>query len=255
MGWKSGYGVIVMTEGQQTCPDSAPAPLDPEVAAGTWVIIPVFNEASVISKVIGSITPIFPNVVAVDDGSSDDTWSELRRSAPHPLRHLVNRGQGAALQTGTEYALRNGARRIAHFDADGQHRLEDLQKLTAAVAGGECDIALGDRFSGDTSEISAARQSILRMAVLFHRVFSGIRLNDVHNGLRVFSREAAESIEITADRMAHASELIDLIARSGMRIREYPVTIRYSDYSKAKGQRWTGGFRILFHYLIGRIAG
>jgi len=84
---------------------------------------------------------------------------------------------------------------------------------------------------------------------------SGVRLNDVHNGLRVFSRDAAASIEITADRMAHASEIIDLIGRSGGRVREYPVTIRYSEYSREKGQRWTGSFRILFHYLVGRIAG
>ena len=227
--------------------------IDPEVAEGTWIVIPVFNEATVISDVIGSITPHFRNVVAVDDGSSDETWQAIQKSAPHPVRHLLNRGQGAALQTGTEYALRHGARRIAHFDADGQHRLEDLARMAAAVAAGECDIALGDRFAGDVSSIPASRKALLRMAVMFHRFMSGIHLNDVHNGLRVLNRTAAESIEITADRMAHASELIDLIANSGLRVRQYPVTIRYSDYSKAKGQRWTGGFRILFHYLVGRI--
>ena len=250
----SGYVELMRTPADTPIPDANPD-LDPTVADGTWIVIPVFNEAAAIREVIGSITPCFRNVVAIDDGSSDRTWEVLRDCAPHALRHFVNRGQGAALQTGTEFALARGARRIAHFDADGQHRLEDLKTMVAGVAGGECDIALGDRFAGDASEIPPTRRLLLRAAVLFHRVASGVRLNDVHNGLRVFSREAASSIEITADRMAHASEIIDLIARSGVRVREYPVTIRYSEYARGKGQRWTGSFRILLHYLVGRIAG
>ena len=229
--------------------------LDSKTAAETWVVIPVFNESSVIADVVAEVRSVFPNVVTVDDGSSDETWDVLRRNSPHPLRHLINRGQGAAIQTGTDYALARGAARIAHFDADGQHRLEDLVRMVKGVADGECDIALGNRFSGDASTVPAFRKLILRGGILFHRVVSGVRLNDVHNGLRVFSRRAAFKMEITADRMAHASELIDLIARSELPIKEFPVTIRYSEYSKAKGQRWTNGFRILFHYLVARIAG
>jgi glycosyltransferase involved in cell wall biosynthesis len=229
--------------------------VDAAVARDTWVVVPVYNEAAVIGGVIGQLRQVFPNVVCVDDGSTDGSWEAVRRSAPHALRHLVNRGQGAALQTGTDYALRHGARRIAHFDADGQHRIEDLARLASAVAAGECDIALGDRFGGDVSAIPPGRRALLRAAVLFHRIASGIDLNDVHNGLRVLSRGAAERIEITADRMAHASEIVDLIARSGLRVRQIPVTIRYTEYSRAKGQRWTGGFRIMFHYLVGRVLG
>ena len=253
MSLDSGYVDLMKTPAEERNRDVKTV-LDPAIADDTWIVIPVFNEAAAIREVIGSITPCFKNVVAVDDGSSDRTWDVLRECAPHALRHFVNRGQGAALQTGTDYALAQGARRIAHFDADGQHRVEDLKTMVAGVAGGECDIALGDRFAGDVSEIPKTRRLLLRAAVLFHRVVSGVRLNDVHNGLRVLSRDAATSIEITADRMAHASEIIDLIGRSGARVREYPVTIRYSEYARDKGQRWTGSFRILFHYLVGRIA-
>lgn len=229
--------------------------LDQDAALGTWVVVPVFNESRVIARVVRELRAVFPNVVCVDDGSSDGSWQAIQSATPHALRHLVNRGQGAALQTGVTYALRMGARRIAHFDADGQHRVADLERMTAAVASGECDIALGDRFGGDSSGVPAGRRALLRCAVAFHRVASGIELNDVHNGLRVFSRDAAERIELTADRMAHASEIIDLIARSGLRVRQVPVTIDYTDYSRAKGQSWTGGFRIMFHYLVGRALG
>ena len=227
----------------------------PEVARGTWVVIPVYNEARAVGAVIRGLREHFPNVVCVDDGSADGTWNVLRAEAPHALRHLVNRGQGAALQTGTAYALRQGAERIAHFDADGQHRVEDLARMAVLVADGSCDIALGDRFRGETAGIPAGRRLLLRTAVLFHRITSGIDLNDVHNGLRVLSRAAAERIELTADRMAHASEIVDLIARSGLRVAQVPVTIRYTDYSKAKGQSWTAGFRIIFHYLVGKVLG
>jgi glycosyltransferase involved in cell wall biosynthesis len=231
------------------------AGIDPEIADGTWIVVPVFNEAAKVGETIRELRTHFRHVVCVDDGSSDGTWAVLEREAPHALRHLVNRGQGAALQTGTLFALRGGARRIAHFDADGQHRIEDLVRMVEAVASGECDIALGNRFAGDASQVPAARRALLRTAVLFHRVTSGIALDDVHNGLRVLSRRAAERMEITADRMAHASELVDLVARSGLPMRQIPVTIRYTDYSRAKGQRWSGSFRILFHYLVGRAFG
>jgi len=241
--------------GSGNAPASGDGRIAPEVARGTWVVIPVYNEARAVGAVIRGLREHFPNIVCVDDGSSDGTWDVLRAEAPHALKHLVNRGQGAALQTGTTYALRQGAERIAHFDADGQHRVEDLARMAALVASGACDIALGDRFAGDTSGIPAGRRLLLRTAVIFHRVSSGIELNDVHNGLRVLSRTAAERIELTADRMAHASEIVDLIARSGLRVSQVPVTIRYTDYSKAKGQSWTGGFRIIFHYLVGKVLG
>lgn len=223
--------------------------------SGTWVVVPLYNEASVIGGVLRELRRRFANVVVVDDGSSDGSYEAARPEATWVLRHLVNRGQGAAIQTGTAFALARGAERVAHFDADGQHDVRDLQRMVERVASGACDIAIGDRFADGASNVPTGRRILLRGAILFHRVASGVELSDVHNGLRVFSREAAERIEITADRMAHASELVDLIARSGLRVAEVPVRIRYSEYSLAKGQRWSGGFRVLFHYLVGRLFG
>ena len=229
--------------------------MDAAVARDTWVVVPVYNEATVIQGVLEQLLKVFPNVVAVDDGSSDPSFEAIRASGAHALQHLVNRGQGAAIQTGTDYALSRNAARIAHFDADGQHRIEDLITMVESVHSGECQIALGNRFAGDASQVPPPRRLLLRAAVIFHRIASGIALNDVHNGLRVLDRSAALKIEISADRMAHASEIIDLIARSECTVKEIPVTIRYSEYSRNKGQRWTGGFRILFHFQIHRQLG
>ena len=228
---------------------------DREICAGTWVVVPLYNEASVIADVLHRLRATFPNVVVVDDGSTDGSAEAARPEATWLLRHIVNRGQGAALQTGTEFALSRGAERIAHFDADGQHRVRDLLEMSRLVASGECEICLGDRFADGAEEVPRGRRLLLRAAVLFHRIASGSDLSDVHNGLRVLSRRAAERMEITADRMAHASELVDLVANSNLPVRQVPVRIRYSEYSRGKGQRWTGGFRVLFHYLVGRIFG
>lgn len=220
----------------------------------TYVVIPAYNEARCIAQVAREVRAEFPNVVVVDDGSGDETYNEAKRAATFALRHVVNRGQGAALQTGISFALRHGARYVVTFDADGQHDPHDIAALLAPITAGECDVTLGSRFMGQHRHtMPFTRQLLLRLAVVFTRVVSGMRLTDTHNGLRAFSRRAAGAMDITLDGMAHASELLDQIKRAGLAYREVPVRIRYSDYSLAKGQTTGGAFRILVHYLFGRL--
>jgi glycosyltransferase involved in cell wall biosynthesis len=227
--------------------------LSTEVREGIFVLMPAYNEGACLEEVVSEVRAQYPNVVVVDDGSSDDTFAVAKRCARYVLRHAINRGQGAALQTAIEFALMRGARYIVTFDSDGQHRLEDVPAMIDPILRGECEITLGSRFLGRESDIPAARRVILRLGVLFTRVFNRVKLTDAHNGLRAFSRKAAGRINITLDRMAHASELIDLIKRSGLPFREVPVKIRYTEYSLAKGQPSRNALNIVFHYLIGRI--
>ena len=244
-----------MTTGDERGLDPVETRPTAEVREATFVIVPAYQEATTLPRVLEELVATYPQVVVVDDGSSDGTDAVARARAPYVLRHLVNRGQGAALQTGMVFALSRGARWIVTFDADGQHRVEDVAGLLAPLVRGECEITLGSRFLGQALHLPPMRWLVLRLAVLFTRTMSGVRLTDTHNGLRAFSRDAAERIEITMDRMAHASELIDLIAATNLPFREVPVTIHYSDYSKAKGQSSGGAIRVAFHYLIGRLLG
>jgi glycosyltransferase involved in cell wall biosynthesis len=220
---------------------------------GLYVVIAAYNEAEVISRVVGELRAVYPNVVVVDDGSSDDTWRSACGAGATVLRHAVNRGQGAALQTGISYALRAGAELIVTFDADGQHRVQDVAALAAPIAAGEVEICLGSRFLDDSDAVPLGRRMLLAAAIAFTRLTSGLRLSDAHNGLRAFSRRAAAGIDIQLDRMAHASELIDQIRGSGLSYREVPVRIRYTDYSLAKGQRSSAALRVAWDYLIGRL--
>lgn len=224
-----------------------------ETRLATFVIIAAYNEQHMLARVAADVQRLFPNLVVVDDGSSDDTWNVARGTARFALRHVVNRGQGAALQTGLEFALKRGAQYIVTFDADGQHKPEEIERLLGPVASGSCDITLGSRFLGRAAvNLPWSRRAVLKLGVWITRVMNRLPVTDAHNGLRCFSRRAAEQITITADRMEHASELIDLVRRTKLPWQEVPVEIHYTDYSMGKEQSSLRAARILFHYLMAR---
>jgi glycosyltransferase involved in cell wall biosynthesis len=215
----------------------------------TWIVIAAYNEGAVIRSVVSEVVAEGWSVVVVDDGSVDDTAAAARMPGVVVLQHAVNLGQGAALQTGIDYARRHGARAIVTFDADGQHSVEDIPELVAALT--HADIALGSRFLGKAAVgVTAGRTALLRVATLVSNRLSGMRLTDAHCGLRAFRASVAPALEITQDRMAHASELLRKIQRSGLRVVEVPVTIRYTEHSVRKGQSGLQAIRILFDYFF-----
>jgi glycosyltransferase involved in cell wall biosynthesis len=214
----------------------------------TWVVIAAFNEGKVIAGVVAEVAAAGWPVVVVDDGSRDNTAEAARMPGVTVVRHRVNLGQGAALQTGIDYALRRGARTIVTFDADGQHSCEDIPLLVAALD--NADIALGSRFLGKVEGASQRRVALLRTATKVSNSLSGMKLTDAHCGLRAFRASAAPALRITQDRMAHASELLRKIKTSGLRVVEVPVTVRYTEHSMSKGQGGIQAVRILFDYFF-----
>ncbi|MDK9713621.1 MAG: glycosyltransferase family 2 protein [Sulfuritalea sp.] len=217
-----------------------------------WVVIPAMNEGSCIHDVVRGVRDLYKQVVVVDDGSTDDTVTRALEAGAIVVRHPVNLGQGASIQTGIEYALEQGADLIATFDADGQHQPDDLARLVSALEPARADVALGSRFLGDAPGISLGRRALLRLAIWYTILSTGLRLTDAHNGLRVFTRAAATRIRITQNRMAHASEILEAIATLKLRFVEVPVTIKYTEYSKQKGQRGSDALKILTDLFVGR---
>lgn len=218
-----------------------------------WVVVPAFNEGPVVAATVGDLLRCFRNVIVVDDCSGDVTGTLALQAGAHVARHPVNLGQGAALATGIAYALRHGADAVVTFDADGQHSATDASAMVGRLDADGVDVVLGSRFLGHAEGISAGRRRLLRLAVLFTRLTTGLSLTDAHNGLRVFSRHAAETIRIRQNRMAHASEILEQIALHRLRLVEVPCSVVYTDYSRAKGQRWTGVFSILGDLLTRRL--
>src|ERR1700758_2084283 len=127
-----------------------------------WIVIPAFNEAAVIDEVVADVRSIFEHVVCVDDGSTDGCGEIARRAGAHLVRHPINLGQGAAIQTGVEYARKQpGAKVFATFDADGQHRLKDVATMIDRLAAGDVDVVIGTRFGGTEASL-ASRPPLLK---------------------------------------------------------------------------------------------
>jgi len=222
-------------------------------AIDLWVVMPALNEGPVIGKVVMAVRALGHNVIVVDDCSGDDTGAKALEAGATVLRHPINLGQGAALQTGIRYALRRGAGSIVTFDADGQHRPEDIRVLLDTQAKTGADVVLGSRFLGHAENLPRLRRMLLQLAIVYTHITSGVKLTDAHNGLRLLTRRAAERIRISQDRMAHASEIIDQIGALGLTAVEVPVTIVYTEYSLRKGQKLGNAFNILIELLVARL--
>ncbi len=209
-------------------------------------IIPAFNEESRVAKAVRDALSHVDSVVVVDDCSRDNTANAARMAGALVLRHAINRGQGAALQTATEFALRRlGAEIVVHFDADGQMQGSDIPAMVEPIRSGAADVVLGSRFLGKAVDMPASRRIVNRLAQWFTVAISGIRLTDTHCGFRALSRRAAQEMTITLDRMAHASQIQDLVVVKKLRYVERPVTIVYSAETLAKSESSMRAFGIV----------
>lgn len=221
-----------------------------------WIIVPAFNEAKVIADVIADLRQVFDHVVCVDDGSKDDTADIAWRAGAHVVRHPVNLGQGAAIQTGVEYARSQpGAAVFVTFDADGQHRVKDVVVMIDRLSKGDVDVVIGTRFAGTTvSQTPPLKRLILRAAARLSPSSNRLHLTDSHNGLRVFNKTVADNLNLTMNGMSHAGEFITLIVENHWRVAEEPVEILYTEYSMSKGQPLLNGVNIVFDgFLRGRM--
>ena len=201
-------------------------------------VIPAYNEGSRVAAAIADAKQYVDHVVVVDDCSGDDTGLVAKSAGAIVLRQIINRGQGAALQTGTDYALKTlVADVVVHFDADGQMMGSEIPMMVQPIAAGEADVVLGSRFLGkEALNMPFMRRLMIRLGTLFTIVLSGIRVTDTHNGFRALSRKAAGDMRISLDRMAHASEILDLVKTKRLKYVERPVTISYSAETLQKGQ-------------------
>lgn len=217
----------------------------------TWVVIPLYNEATVIHDVVSRVKAVFPNVVCVDDGSSDESVGQAKSAGAVIVQHPINLGQGAALQTGFDYALSDpDMTEVVTFDADGQHSLEDAEGMVRLMHEQNLDVVIGSRFLDSRTQVSSAKKIVLKLAAVFTRWSTGMALTDAHNGLRVINRSTLEKFRLKQNRMAHASEIVDVFSRLKVTWAEFPTHIVYSEYSKAKGQSLLNSVNILVELLF-----
>ncbi len=216
-----------------------------------FIIVPAYNEAKNIGRVIGGLfSQGLENIVVVDDGSSDDTFELAKSAGAIVLRHEINRGQGAALQTGNEYALANGADLVVHFDGDGQFNPADIAEALAVMRNKNTEVIFGSRFLDNRSKIPWTKKYIiLPISRIINQLFTGLKLTDAHNGFRILSRRALGKINIFQDRMAHNSEIVRQIKERGLSFAEHPVRVEYFEYGQGVG----GGLKIIREILQERL--
>ena len=223
-----------------------------------WLVVPCFNEGTVIEDVLRSARETFPNIVAVDDGSADDSAAAIHAAGAHLVQHPVNLGQGAAIQTGVEYArAQPGAQYFVTFDADGQHQVKDVLAMVERLRSEPLDIVVGTRFGRDRDDdgddqVPLIKRFVLKTVVLLSPRTRRLGLTDAHNGLRVFNRTVAEGLNLRMNGMSHASEFVALMDSEGWRVGEQPVDILYTEYSMSKGQSLLNGVNILSDGLVGK---
>jgi polyprenyl-phospho-N-acetylgalactosaminyl synthase len=221
-----------------------------------FVVIPCYNEGEVLGQTVAGLEPYGFTIVVVDDGSSVATRQYLKGRPVKYLRHPSNLGQGAALQTGDDYALLQGAQCIVHFDADGQHDPALISRLIEPICQGKCDVVLGSRFLdiNDRRQVPLTKRALLKAGVLVSWLFTGVWLSDTHNGLRALSRAAAQQINLTENGFAHATEILEAIRKAKLRYKEVPVTIRYTEYSQSKGQSVFNSINIVVDLILRKLS-
>ena len=217
-----------------------------------YCVIPAYNEEDTIVEVLKSVKPAVDQVVVVDDGSADKTFELSKAQGVAALKHIFNRGQGAALETGNEYALRRGADIIVHFDADGQFLAEEIKELVAPIKAGQADVVFGSRFLGKKNNMPwLKRRVMMPLARLMNRVFFNVKLSDPQSGFRAMSEKAVRKVRITNDGMAHCSEIIGKVFQSELRVKETPITVVYRTFGQGPG----GGLKIIKDLIISKLLG
>jgi glycosyltransferase involved in cell wall biosynthesis len=222
--------------------------------ARVMVIVPAYNEGPIIEATVRDLLSAGYEVIVVDDGSQDGT-AAVRELPVVYIRHVVNLGQGAALETGMNYALRAGADIAIHFDADGQHDWRQIDRLLAPLLDGSADVVFGSRFlrKTDAARVPFQKRALLRTGILVSWLLTGVRLSDTHNGLRALSRRALERIHLQENGFAHATEILQRVREARLRLVEVPITVSYTDYSMRKGQPISNSINVLFDLILARM--
>lgn len=224
----------------------SPTPVD-----DAWLVVPLYNEATVIGDVITEALRYFSHVVCIDDGSADDSAAIAQAAGAIVVQHPINLGQGAALQTGFDYVLiKTTGQYVVTFDADGQHDPVEAVAMVERAKRDDLAIIYGSRFLDKRTKPGLLKRIVLKTAALMTRLTTGLKLTDAHNGLRCLRRDALSAIRIRQDGMAHASEIVSQLARTKLPWTEMPVHIRYTDYSRSKGQSLLNSVNILVDLIM-----
>jgi len=212
-----------------------------------FIIIPAHHEQNTIARVIQQAKQYTPNIIVVDDGSSDLTCQEAQQAGALVLQHKVNLGKGAALKTGCEYAIQQGAQRLVVMDADGQHDPKEIPSFLTAL--NQYDIAFGTR------QVPQSMPFVFKVGNTFInkslQLFYGIKIGDSQCGYRAFTAQTYPKIRWDATNYYVETEMIIKAGKKQLKHIQVPIETIYAD--KYKGTTVLGGVLIVAKMIGGRL--
>jgi len=220
------------------------------------LILPALNEATVISGTLKSIKnsikklPVKTKIVVINDGSSDNTKKVAEKSQVKVLTHVINRGLGASLSTGLEYAKKIKADFAITMDSDGQHDPEDINNLLTPLLKNKADVVIGSRMLKKSKDMPLLRRLNNRAFNLLTLSLFGITTTDSLSGFRGFSKKAINNLRLKTERMEVSNEFFTEIKRHKLRFTEVPIKVIYTQYSLSKGVKPGNIFAIIFRLVL-----
>ncbi len=199
-----------------------------------YIVLPAYNEGKVIKEVIKNIKILgYNNIIVVDDGSTDNTYEESISAGAITMKHTINRGKGAATQTGLDAAKQLGANIIVTMDSDGQHNPQDIEKLIKPIIENKADVVLGSRMLGEKG-MPSSRKLMNKIGNFVTYIFFGIWVSDSQSGFRAYSKKALDSVYTYMDRYEFESEMLGQVKAAELKIKEVPIKVIYTEYSLNK---------------------
>ena len=225
------------------------------------VVVPAYNEATVIGEVVKSAREVFLkskkaydiDIVVVNDGSKDETANEAKKGGAIVINHILNSGAGSATLTGLAYARQHNYDIAATMDADGQHAPDDVLEGIKSIDQGDADLLIGSRLI-DSRGMSKIKVLGNKGLSLFTYLLFGINVTDSQSGLRIFSKQAIDGLQWKSTGYEFCSEMIWRAKKARMSVSEYPIKAIYTDYSRAKGQNNWNAINIVKRLCKQRIA-
>lgn len=212
--------------------------------------MPAYNEAAHLGALCTDIETLgYQNICIVNDGSNDETANLQFEGKVLMLHHIINRGVGAATDTGLKYALQHNYQAAITIDADSQHLAADLDNLFQKYNETKADLIIGSRFLKVDNQIPALRRLYNHLANLVTRLYATKYISDTQSGIKLFGPRALQKIHIETDGYEFCSEIIIKALHNKLIIEEVPVTVFYTEYSLSKGQGMMMGLKTVFNLI------